>query len=370
MRVLGRRWARASGAVAGAVLAVLESGLAAAALGCGADPIEPAQVCSAAVTRRCWEPLGLEGRYVTTVAATPMGLFAGGFSDGVFRLDSASGAWVSLGLDHAIVSSLLYVPADAARLLVGVMPRSQEQTDAAIFATEDGGQTWRPWDGGLAQQYGRRLWAYSLAMDPGDPKVLFWGGDAEILRSRDGGATWEFVYGRATYLGGGVLSLLVSPRRDGNVWAGGQSAYGDGYVHHSRDWGDSWKFYSINVAAILALAVDPSAPGTLWAGASGGVMSSDDGGETWQVRFRGLDGFGGMVFLNDEFYVFGRVVSPDDSVHAKGRMAAFRSPNHAVTWETLPVPPNVAAATALGVDSRGRLVVGTNASGVWRYTPD
>jgi hypothetical protein len=314
----------------------------------------------------------MDGHLVTAVATTPMGLFAGDFREGVFRLDSASGTWVSVGVGHAIVSSLLYVPGDTARLLVGVRPYSQEVTDAAVFATEDRGDTWKPWDGGLADSSNdQRFWAYSLAADPGEPRTLFMAGAAgQILRSSDGGATWAFVSGSQNTWGGESSTIAISPRRDGNVWVGGQDAFGQGYVQRSSDWGDSWRVSSVDVAAILALMLDPSQPGRLWAGASHGVISSDDNGQTWDVRLRGLDQLGGMALANGAFYVVRGVAPPGDSLYANVRLAIFRSVDRGMTWDALPVPSGVAGGTALALDPGGRLLVGTSRSGVWRYTPE
>ena len=339
----------------------------AAVTGCGAGPSGPAQVCSAAVARGCWESLGLDGHHVTAVTATPMGIFAGDFSEGVFRLDSAVGSWVSLGVDHAIVSSLLYVPGDTARLLVGVWPQDREETAAAVFATEDGGETWKPWDGGLADQSNdQRFWAFSLAVDLGNPRRLFMGSSAAILRSPDGGGTWEFAFGGPTSSALGVLGIAISPRRDGNLWAGGESPFFTGYVRHSSDWGDSWQHVEVNVAAITVLAIDPDAPEVLWAGAPGGIMSSLDNGETWEVRLRGLI-VGGIVFIDSGAYVFGTELP---EVRIDGHLMAFQSLDRGEHWEPLPVPADVQGAIAVSVDQLGRVLVGTSGSGVWRYTPE
>jgi hypothetical protein len=74
-----------------------------------------------------------------------------------------------------------------------------------VYATEDGGETWMEWDGGLARDYNHRSWAFSLAMDPGNPERL-WSAEAigriqrgedeteyrlGLHQAKDGGDSWE-----------------------------------------------------------------------------------------------------------------------------------------------------------------------------------
>lgn len=185
--------------------------------------------CTLRLESGCWTHLGLEGHWVTALADTPWGLFAGTGDAGVFRFDSNAGSWQALGLDHAVAWSMLFVPGPTPRLLVGMRNRAEERTPAAVFATEDRGRTWLPWDGGLAEQHDNREWAYSLAMDPGDAARLYMGQSASILRSTDGGRSWQYVSGDADMTANGVNAIVISPARDGRVWAGVEGAFGEAW---------------------------------------------------------------------------------------------------------------------------------------------
>jgi hypothetical protein len=140
-----------------------------------------------------WEFLGLEDHWIRSVGATPWGVFAGTTDGGIFRLNESTGEWVSLGLDHAIVRTMLFVPSDPPKLLVGVSPRGEAQTQAAVFLSTDSGESWIPWDGGLAALRDWREWAYSLAYDPGDHSRLYMGHSAALSRSTDGGLSWTYL---------------------------------------------------------------------------------------------------------------------------------------------------------------------------------
>ena len=129
-----------------------------------------------------------------------------------------------------------------------------------------------------------------LARDPRDPDILFGGGRGKgVWRSVDGGATWDAV----GFPQPDVFSVAVGPV-DGALYAGCEPSM----LFVSRDRGERW-------AELASLREIPSAPTwsfpprpwtshVRWIAPSphdaalllvgielGGVMRSEDGGETW-----------------------------------------------------------------------------------------
>jgi hypothetical protein len=308
-------------------------------------------------------------------------LYAGTHDDGVFRL--ADNTWQALGLDHAIVSSILFVPGSTKRLLVGVMPYSDERTDAAVFASEGIGQMWQVWDGGLAARHDNRAWAYSLAMDPGNPDRLYAGLGFPVIRSDDGGRSWHFVWGSDGDVGGwaGVHATLVSPTRDGHVWAGGETALFTAAIIRSTDWGDTWEFVDPHPrleGGIWALALDRRVQDRLFAGGSYGVMRSDDGGASWRyvLLARNLPIVMGLEYIGQTLYAVSQENTrppPDGYGPPLTDLGLYRTRDGGETWDTLAVPHGAGGAEALVEDSGGRLLIGTRlgsgGSGVWRLEP-
>lgn len=344
-----------------------------AGLSCS-DPVTPE--CTEQVGGRCWTGLGPDGEWVTAVAETPWGLFAGTHDDGVFWLDPATGRWRPLGLDHAIVSSVVFVPSDPPRLLVGVIPYSDEQTPAALFSSADRGLTWQAADGGLAARNGNRAWAWSILADASNPDRLLMGTSAPILRSDDGGGTWSYVWLEQDMSGGGVYAIAQSPAAPGRVWAGGESALFTGFVLRSEDFGRTWSWsdptplYDNIVWAVLP---DPSTPQRVFIGVFGGVMRSLDGGASWASSLAWLPGqVHGLVESRGIVYALANEnlrpplsgTGPADS-----DLGLYRTTDGGATWDWLPVPTGVRGAWAGAADSRGRLVIGTGGSGVWRVSP-
>ena len=359
-------------AMRGALLALLAAGCT------EREPTRPTPPgCTVALRSGCWTQLGLEGEWVTAVASTEWGVYAGTHDNGVFWLDKASYQWVRLGLDHAIVSSIVFVPGPTKRLLVGMMPYAQETTAAAVFATEDHGRTWKPSDGGLAAQHGNRAWASSLAVDPANPDRLYMGQSYPVLRSDDGGRSWAYVWLNADMFGGGVNAILVARCGDGHVWAAGQTAFFTAFVLRSGDWGDTWEFIDPMPRvenSVSALAEDLDDPASLWAGIGGmqgGAMRSDDGGVTWVWSLRagwvyGLITLPGVVYAVslEDFRP-----PPDGQGPPLSDLGFYRTRNGGSSWDTLAVPTGARGAQAVTMDHEGGFLIGTRGSGVWRVSP-
>jgi photosystem II stability/assembly factor-like uncharacterized protein len=79
-------------------------------------------------------------------------------------------------------------------------------------------------------------------------------------------------------------TLAVDPTTSGVVYAGTT-----GKIAKSVDGGMSWVSQSISISYVNKITVDPKAPGTLYV-AGGGVFKSSDGGKTWNPMSGGTSG--------------------------------------------------------------------------------
>ena len=186
------------------------------------------------------------------------------------------------GVPVGIVESKEVPPArPAPKVAAAAAPARSEAPAAASTKRADVHWTWCGWGGGG--------WFWSSAADPVDANVFYMGGDVNgIWKTTDGGKSWFFVNdGLQNY---GVYSLAVAPSAAKTVYALTQ----DG-VAASFDGAKTWKpcrdtrNAALKVSAhrggsVKAVAVDPRAPKTVYAGgANGRAVKSTDGGESWTV---------------------------------------------------------------------------------------
>ncbi len=106
--------------------------------------------------------------------------------------------------------------------------------EAPLMRSTDGGQTWQK-IGGVPVP------AFEIAPHPVDPRVLLLGGANGIYKSSDSGQTWRQVH--------------------------------------------SWKFnITTPIGQVVNIAIDPANPSQAYAISTNGFLASANGGETWRER--------------------------------------------------------------------------------------
>jgi photosystem II stability/assembly factor-like uncharacterized protein len=147
-------------------------------------------------------------------------------------------------------------------------------------------------------------WVSSLVIDNRTPATLYAGTrGGGIFKSSNGGQTWMAINtglvlarpsplpARPPQAGPDIAALAIDPSAPATIYAWG------GGLFKSTDGGGSWTATGLSGASTLA--IDPSAPATIYAGSgffTGGVFKSTDGGATWtavldapQVRVLAID---------------------------------------------------------------------------------
>lgn len=166
------------------------------------------------------------------------------------------------------------------------------------------GQFYRSTDGGASWEHIEALNSFlptQMVIDPTDPDRIYLAGSRKdgcceflfdfpfVLRSLDGGDTWEELEGgfnrdsAGNELDGRMTGIALSPVRPETVYAGGTRGF-----FRSRDSGDSWTRISTDFplpCQSSSLTVDPFAPSTLYTlhcGTSDPVYKSTDNGAHWR----------------------------------------------------------------------------------------
>jgi photosystem II stability/assembly factor-like uncharacterized protein len=276
---------------------------------------------------------------------------------GVYKSTDAGRTWkaVNVGLPDNFVIGLAIDPRTPSTLYArfgdAVSP------DGALYKSTDAGETWHlVVDGAL----GEGVWSFNgvlqiLAIDFQTTSTLYAIGYCDglgrtpltLCKSTDGGATWTLA-GAGLPLGfnGGpnIRSLAIDPSAPSTLYAA--SPFSDFPVYKSTDGGATWKVPSVK-RSISAVAIDPFTRGTLYLGSDTGVYKSTDGGATW-----GSTGLSTGV-------VYPLVIDPltPGTLYAGVAGGVFKSSDAGDTWS--------AASTGLPLDGDvGALVIDPHTPGI------
>ncbi|AFY66524.1 carbohydrate-binding protein [Geitlerinema sp. PCC 7407] len=168
-----------------------------------------------------------------------------------------------------------------------------------LFRWEEGEQRWVALMDGLPRSQRSRYGIESVALDPTDPQTVYVAAGmylrqdtSDILRSRDGGRTWEAAglrspTGKPVRMGGNEEwrwageRLAVDPQNSQKIYFGSRL---DG-LYRSTNGGDSWQaltgFPALDEKAQIAFV--EVGPEVLYVGViNQGIYASRDDGQTWQ----------------------------------------------------------------------------------------
>jgi photosystem II stability/assembly factor-like uncharacterized protein len=260
-----------------------------------------------------WQPVntGLPSTLIDVQALAiypraPTTLYAGteGYCDlaiacgGVFKSTDGAVSWqgASAGLPGSAGAQVLAIDLTArSTLYVGTSVNG-------AFKSTDGAMSWQPVTGDLPTT------VEALATNAGMPNMLLAGAlncdekgtcRGGMFESTDGASSWRAINselrvaiasGSISSSAPNVLTFAIDPRTPTTMYVGTVDVGAGGGVFKSTDAGASWRAANsgfLGTAYVETLGVDPTAPGTAYAGATG-VFKSTDGANSWQAANAGL----------------------------------------------------------------------------------
>ncbi|HEX4963787.1 MAG TPA: hypothetical protein VF173_23375 [Thermoanaerobaculia bacterium] len=279
--------------------------------------------------------------FKSTTVRRRLGLFVLAFALTAVPGFAGSNRWTGFGPTGGGIDAVLVDPRAPSRTLV--------LSSGLIFASNNSGKSWQLVSHGLDGQTPR-----FLALDPGQPDVLYAATNYSIYRSADAGVHWRQV-------GKGIdFSLFWSfavvpgaPGKPGVVFAGGDA------LLRSLDGGATFQQvigpqqYPFDI-----IKPDPSTPGTVYAATFYQRRKSTDFGSTWIDLAEGPE---------SDYYPLMRdlVVAPSDSrtLYETEDSGTWRSRDGGATWEG---PFSTFAGNVLAVDPvDARTLYGGNSQGLF-----
>jgi photosystem II stability/assembly factor-like uncharacterized protein len=181
-------------------------------------------------------------------------------NDDLFRTSDGGKRWKPLQRLGRFLPVLAYSPLDARTLYVSF-------GDGQVFRSDNGGDRW------VQVGQPRGIYLTSLAVHPGMPRTVYAGTPSSgLFKSTDSGRSW-FPVGNFAAVHAHPLAIDPSSQ---TVWA---DVSGRGLLR-SVDGGATWERRDFGIPGLTAesVAVDPADPEVLVTAAAGGVFRSADGG--------------------------------------------------------------------------------------------
>lgn len=167
---------------------------------------------------------------------------------------------------------------------------------SGLYRSTDHGTSWQPAYASLGAATGLTTLCVTTASGFDQSSLVFAGLSGELLRSTDGGESWEILQRPSP--APVFTSLAPSPHfaSDGKLFAGTME---DGvllYENHGETW-TMWNFGLLDTN-VLCLAVSPAfaEDRTLFVGVQSGLFRSANGGLSWQEIDLGI-GYGAVLCL-------------------------------------------------------------------------
>jgi len=321
---------------------------------------------------RTWHLIsaGLDNRYVTEMEIAPSSpdvVYAGTDGDAVYATIDGGRHWIHTNWPATNVNSVMAMAVDSLdpRTVYASAEYTDEPYGAGLFKTTDGGRSWNDLSIDIGYQY-----VYALAGDPVNPTTAYAGtGGDGVYKSTDGGTTW---YPANEGMGvPTVTALVVDPQHPSTLYAGANAydAPKDSGIYKSTDAGQTWSLLDMTAFGeyrnALDLAIDPVTTSTLYASTEtgsgsyegGGVFKSTDGGETWAAVHEGL--------FNAK--VWGLAIDPTapSTLYAAASDGVSKSVDGAGSWSSASRGMLAATAESLAVDG-STVYAGTDSAGVFR----
>ena len=304
-----------------------------------------------------WEshgPIGGNGMAVAVAPSEPTTIYAGTNGGGIFKSTDGGATWSAVG---GGISS----PGDWNVEALVVDPKTPARAYAAVSSGASGG-VFRTTNGGASWTLSSFGFATDIAIDPATPKNL-WATGAAVYKSTDSGATWTPFFAGTTF-----HSVAVDPSAPSTVYAG--TIFGT--IYKTTNAGTDWTpLNGLPSDHVDAIAVDPTNSSIVYAGLEDfGVYKTFNGGMDWTP-------FGPTVGSQDvsvqdlaidptdtgTVYVGGFVSGPGTSV------GVYKSTNGGETWDETPLVALVRSLALDPANPSNLIAAAQDGFGLWR-SPD
>ncbi len=292
----------------------------------------------------------MRGQSVRALAISSVNprIVVAGSLQGVFRSQDGGAHWTQISPPESKeiheIASVAIDPKDPNIIYTG--------TWHLPWKTTDGGEHWNNIKQGIIDDSD----VFSIIVDPDSPKTVYASACSGIYKSEDAGLLFHKVQGipstaRRTRV------LLEDPQNPNIVFAGTTEG-----LYRTVDAGKTWKRTTGPEITVNSVAIDPVTHRVLLATDKGGVVASDDGGDTFHSANTGFSARQITALKRDELHpgtIFVGVVND------RNWGGVFQSENGGFNWTQRSAGLDGRDIFSLGQAPDGTMIAGT-AHGLFR----
>ncbi len=206
-------------------------------------------------------------------------LYLGSRGNGIYKSFSQGKYWHRLEDRNGVFSSRANVydiaidPKDPDRIYAGVY----QDKKGRVFRSQDGGESWEE----VYIVSKEKFAVFAVAIDSFDSSIVYIGtAQGGFLKSTDYGKSWETM----RWFEDVISDIVINPRDTRVVYL---STFEKG-IYKTSDKGKNWQSFEEKLEdfrqseRVENLVIDSKRPSILYAGSEYGLLTTKDGGNTWQ----------------------------------------------------------------------------------------
>ncbi|MBI1747994.1 MAG: hypothetical protein HYR55_15610 [Acidobacteria bacterium] len=275
-----------------------------------------------------WMATGPYGGHAHTIAIDPTHprwLIVGTKNALLFRSENAGQSWEALPFPNhatATVNTIAFDPEDSKVIYVGA-------ADEAPIASENGGGLYRSTDAGLHWEplpgmKGRSI--FSMAVGHHKKRLLVAGTREGVYSSDDGGLRWSKISPDDNRELQAIMALALDPIDPNTIYAGTPhlpwKTTNGGLSWHSIHQG------MIDDSDVFSIRVDTTEPARVFASACSGIYRSTNGGASW-TKMQGIPR------SNRRTHVITQDPQQPSTVYAGTSLGLWKSTDGGVRWQKM-----------------------------------
>lgn len=328
---------------------------------------------------------GLQNTVVNDIALHPQlpeRILLAVADNGVMRSQDGGRSWqrAMQGVADGHALALAVAPRDPQKLYLFMQPWHEAQDRGTVqfqlYKSQDGGETWHH----LPIPEQRRIFSepfadglpHNVVIDPVNDDLIYVAVNGYGIYRVDTAAKEPKAVNIARNLERpfvkGPGALLLHPETPGLLYAGVQ----DGGVYRTSNDGGSWELLPGTRGYIFGLAMDPADPRRLLAAAGGNrVLHSSDGGDSWRTLELPFAETPDTAVNAVAFAPGGLILVGCAGFNNRGAQGLFVSADEGASFAPVSGGTAGVGITVLRTfpDGSGRVLVGYNGLGVFRFSP-